>query len=73
MYEARCFTNVQWLIFRGLETSDNFEIISMNNVEMMIINTHYKAIRVCINLYMSLLVSNLGPIVVLKQDCNKLL
>lgn len=43
MYEARCFTNVQLLIFRGIETSEVFEIIGMNNVERMIINSQYEA------------------------------
>ena len=43
MYEARCFTNMQLLIFRGIETSEVFEIIGMNNVERMIINSQYEA------------------------------
>ena len=80
MYEARCFMNMQLLIFRGLETSEVFEIMGMNNVEVMIINCQYKA-----NSYHHLssggaykflyvfLVSNQGPILVLKQDCNTLL
>ena len=73
--------NVQLLIFRGLETSEIIEIMGMNNVEVMIINSQYKA-----NSYHHLssgeyafittyvfLVSNQGPILVLKQDCNTLL
>ena len=68
MYEARCFTNVQLLIFRGIETSEVFEIIGMNNVERMIINSQYEA-----HLYHNPFLSNQGSILVLQQDCNKLL
>ena len=69
MYEARCFTNVQLLIFRGIETSEVFEIIGMNNVERIIINSQYEA-----HLYHNpFSVSNQGSILVLQQDCNKLL
>ena len=56
---------MQLLIFRGIETSEVFEIIGMNNVERIIINSQYKA-----HFYH---ISNQGSILVLQQDCNKLL